>query len=199
MKTTLDVDINQIQEMFDRALIQDNSYTERRVRRMIAQELDRAKKTLQTAASANLKNDPREAYKAVSYAVYKKIIGGNVNIMNRRQAQGQQWRTSRRGASQKTLRIDSYRGADRGFILRWANQGTDDRVAETMNNHAIRTENAEDRYKNRKGGYKSSTIGYRGSITPVNWFNKTAAQAMNVACKSIAETIEKMVQEQFGA
>ena len=68
------------------------------------------------------------------------------------------------------MRIDSYHGVDRGFILRFLNAGTVER---------------ESRY------------GKRGSLRPRNWFGVSSAYQMDAAADEVAQEIENMLQQEF--
>lgn len=88
--------------------------------------------------------DPRKAHQAVRMMIYKKIIGGNLNIFAPRKAGASKYADfhpkgkmtpgqrggNRRKRSADTIRMDTYMGKDRGFILRWMQKGTNDRTIE---------------------------------------------------------------------
>ena len=66
----------------------DNPDFEKRLRGVIRKILGHARANLRKDAASGLQmeNDPRHAYKAVRYAVYKRIFGGQVNILQSRKA-----------------------------------------------------------------------------------------------------------------
>ena len=68
----------------------DNPGFEKRLRGVIRKVLGEVRAALQKDAQSGLQmqSDPRKAYKAVRYAVYKRIIGGQVNILQSRKASG---------------------------------------------------------------------------------------------------------------
>ena len=113
----------------------DNPDFEKRLRGVIRKILGEARANLRKDAASGLqmKDDPRHAYKAVRYAVYKRLFGGQVNILNSRRAGGETgYRPARtltpgqRGGNRRTRQsrnLDKYEGVDRGFILRWLNNG----------------------------------------------------------------------------
>jgi tRNA(Met) C34 N-acetyltransferase TmcA len=68
------------------------------------------------------------------------------------------------------MQIDSYEGADRGFILRFQNAGTVER---------------ETRY------------GSRGSLRARHWFGISSAFQMDAAASRVAEEIENLLQQEF--
>jgi tRNA(Met) C34 N-acetyltransferase TmcA len=68
------------------------------------------------------------------------------------------------------MQLDSYEGADRGFILRFQNAGTVDR---------------DTRYGNR------------GSLRARHWFGVSSAYQMDAAATKVAVMIEQMLDSEF--
>ena len=64
---------------------------EKDVRKIVRYVLQRAAKELRKDAHAILPNDPRKAYQAVRSAVYKRLLGGQVNILSRRKNNGRMY------------------------------------------------------------------------------------------------------------
>ena len=135
--------------------------------------------------------DPRQARRSVRTAVYKKILGANINIYNSRKAHG---RTSyepprkgstgrggnRRSRSMNTQRIMSYGPNDRGFILRFINSGTNGRnIQFTVN---------ESRHVDKWNAHPNT--GYRGQITPRNFFRPVGERALVQAADHLANLID---------
>ena len=130
-----------------------NPEMRRRINEVIRQTLAAVRKSLQNQAHSGLqmKSDPRNAYKAIRMAVYRRIFGGQVNILqNRRAGNLRLYEPQRKGTSDpygrggnratrsgRTTTMMSYQGADRGFILRFLNQGTDDRAIHSMGNRNL--------------------------------------------------------------
>ena len=128
--------------------------------------------------------DPRHAYKAVRNSVYKQIFGGQINILSSRKRGAptryqrprklddnpHQRGGNRRKRSLRTMQLDSYEGADRGFILRFQNAGTVDR---------------DTRYGNR------------GSLRARHWFGVSSASQMDAAATKVAVMIEQMLDSEF--
>ena len=122
------------------ALLTKDPGMEKAVKGIIREALKMVRRKLSGGASAGLrmKNDPRQAYKAIKMAVYRRILGGNVSILQKRKAGAKHdmWLPSghvgrggnRRKRSQRTIDLQSYYGEDRGFILRFLNQGTQERA-----------------------------------------------------------------------
>lgn len=155
-----------------------NPMMRKRINEVIRQTLAKVRKTLQGEAQAGLQmgSDPRKAYKAVRMAVYRRLFGGQVNILQSRRAGNLRLyepprHPSRRGGNRikrpqggRTETLMSYQGADRGFILRFLNAGTNER---------------------------GSRYGNRGSIQPRNWFGPRSQAEMEAA----AANIDKMIDE----
>jgi len=157
-----------------------NPETRKRIRKIIREEMKDAAKRLREDARDPLvmQSDPRKAYKAVKSTVYRKVLGGNVSILNRRKAGARyqlvrerkldknphMWGGNRRPRSQRTEALESYYGADRGFVLRFLNSGTAQR-------HTI--------------------YGNRGSIAARNWFTDVAPKEMDLAAENLSAVIEE--------
>ena len=161
------------------AMLVSNPDTAAAMRKLISQEVSKARAAVAQAASGALKNDPREAWKAVRRSVYKSILGGQVNILNQKGAASgsngyrparkldsnpHQRGGNRRKRSARTDRIDGYVGKDRGFILRFVNSGTAER---------------QTRY------------GRRGSITARNWFPNIGQRELEAAAERLAVEIDR--------
>ena len=161
------------------AMLVSNPDTAAAMRKLISQEVSKARAAAAQAASGALKNDPREAWKAVRRSVYKSILGGQVNILNQKGAASgsngyrparkldsnpHQRGGNRRKRSANTDRIDGYVGKDRGFILRFVNSGTAER---------------QTRY------------GRRGSITARNWFPNIGQRELEAAAERLAAEIDR--------
>lgn len=161
------------------AMLVSNPDTAAAMRKLISQEVSKARAAVAQAASGALKNDPREAWKAVRRSVYKSILGGQVNILNQKggasgsngyrptrklDSNPHQRGGNRRKRSAETDRIDGYVGKDRGFILRFVNSGTAER---------------QTRY------------GRRGSITARNWFPNIGQRELEAAAERLAVMIDR--------
>lgn len=162
----------------------DNPRTRKELQAIIRRAINEARRNVVKDAQSVLENDPRHAYKAVRYSVYKQILGGNINILsssrrgsptnydpprklseNPRQRGG-----NRRKRSVETMRYMSYEGVDRGFILRFLNAGTVKR---------------ETRYGNR------------GSLTARDWFGRSSVLQLDVAAARVSQEIEALLQQEF--
>lgn len=174
--------IEQFQEQL-RKMQTDNPSTKRALQAIIRRAISEARKNVIKDAQDVLENDPRHAYKAVRNSVYKQIFGGQINILSSlKRGAATKWVKpkkdrpenarggNRRKRSQRTMQIDSYEGADRGFILRFQNAGTVER---------------ETRY------------GKRGSLRARHWFGISSAFQMDAAASRVAEEIENLLQQEF--
>ena len=161
----------------------DNPRTKKELQDIIRRCINEARKNVVKDAQDVLKdNDPRHAYKAVRHSVYKQIFGAQINIISSyrrgaatnyekpRTLQEGQRGGNRRKRSLDTMRMESYEGKDRGFILRFQNDGTRDR---------------------------STRYGDRGHISARHWFGISTAFQMDGAAARIAEEIETMLQQEF--
>ena len=158
-----------------------NPKTQAVLRKMIRQYVLQARE--QVVNSIHFKNgDPRGAARAVRTAVYKKVLGANINIFNSRKAQGsnsyeppRKLRQGQRGGNRlprnhDTERSMHYAPQDRGFILRFVNSGTTNRTT---------------RYGNR------------GAIAARNFFRPLGDRAMGVMRDNLATAIEAELTKLF--
>ena len=174
---------------FARLMFTDKE-TRNRIRKIIREELKDTAKRLREDARYELPNDPRKAYRAVRASIYRKILGGNVSILNPKRA-GQRYQLIKprkldqnpfqRGGNRvprgaRTESVDTYFGKDRAFILRFLNSGTDVRMAGS------------------RGGRLS---GNRGSITARNWFQNMAPHEMELAAENLSNVIEEELAEAY--
>ena len=180
-------------------LMMSNPAMEKRVQGLIRKVLLEARRTISNKAKTDIKADPRQAYKAVKTAVYKRILGGSVSILNKKRAgatslyepprtlQPGQRGGNRRSRSMRTEQVMSYQGADRGFILRFLNQGTDDRAIHSMGNRNL-----------SRGGIsilKTKSIGAnRGSITARNWFGNASHAELEKVAGNLDQIIDNIIQ-----
>lgn len=165
--------------MFDHLLTTDPDFN-MNFRKLIRKVLKEARKNLSDDAASFIKNDPRKASRAVKYAVYKQIFGGNLSILSKRKAgakyqlvkerklnPGQIGGNRRKYVDDDRNRLQNYYGADRGFILRFLNAGTDDR---------------------------KTRYGNRGSLRKSGWFERTAPWEMQAAAIEVANEINEYIK-----
>lgn len=192
---------------FEKKLAQlktENPGFEKRLRDVIRKILGHARANLRKDAANGLQmeSDPRNAYKAVRFAVYKRLFGGQVNILQSRRAGAMRLyepqRTldpgkrggNRRQRSQRTTNLMSYNGVDRGFILRWLNGGMN-----RTNPRTIRfTENP---YRKVDKWNKHPNTGYRGAIAARNWFGNASLMELRTVAGEMQQLIDKIIKDEF--
>lgn len=190
---------------FEKKLAQlktDNPGFEKRLRGVIRKTLGHARSNLRkdAASGLNMDNDPRHAYKAVRFAVYKRLFGGQVNILQSRKAgapsgyepprtlvQGQRGGNRRVRTSRN---LNKYEGVDRGFILRWLNNG----MTKT-NPRVIRFTENEGRHVDRWN--KHPNTGNRGAIKARNWFRGASLEELQKVAGEMQALIDKIIKEEF--
>lgn len=167
-----------------------NTKTQKALQKLIRQVMMEAREKV--IKSEKFKDgDPRGAARAVRTSVYKKILGANINIYNSRKAHGStNYEPPRKGLpkrggnrqsrSAKTARIMSYDALDRGFILRWLNDGVNERSIEFAHNS---------RRKVDKWNHHPNT-GNRGSIAARHWFRQAGSPALQRAVDNLANLID---------
>lgn len=171
MPTIVTVEKN---EHLERLLMSDRAM-QKKVRNAVARMLSKARTDVRRDTRSVIGNDPRDSYKAVKRAVYKRILGGSISILQKRKAGSTRvsvtkdtTNTGRGGnrckRSARTEQMDSYYGEDRGFILRFLENGTSERT---------------------------SRYGNRGSISARGWFGPSSERALG---KNAGE-FERMVNE----
>lgn len=161
-----------------------NSTTEAKVEEVVRKVLGEVRRSMQDAARGVMDSDPRSAYKAVRSMVYRRVLGGNVSILDGRRGRGVltiyepprrlrpgQWGGNRRVRSERTARLMSYQGRDRAFILRFINNGT-------------------------KG--RNTRYGFRGAITGRDWFGQRSQNEMEAASVRICQMIDKYLAQVAG-
>ena len=176
--------------------------TDPKMRKVIQQHIREAlfEARRDVMASSPLENDPREAIKSIRTTVYKKVLGGNINILNGKKAHGSnnyepprtltpgQRGGNRRSRSERTKQIMGYAPLDRGFILRFVNSGTKTRVI-GFRNTIKGNRTRYDKLVTRINSGEKSRTGNRGAIAPRNWFMQSSESALGNAASNIAEMI----------
>lgn len=163
------------------SMLVSNPDTAANIRKLITQEIAKARVAISQSAKGAMASDPRQAYKAVRRSVYKSILGGQVNIFNPRggaSSSGSSFAKARkldnhphqrggnrRKRSARTDQVDGYVGKDRGFILRFVNSGIS---------------------KPRQTRY-----GNRGSIAARNWLATSGQRELEAAAERLSALIDK--------
>ena len=177
----------------------------KRLREVIAAEMKAARNRI--VSSIKFKNgDPRGAAHSVRRVIYKKILGGNINILNRRTAGAPSnyeaprkvypGMKGQRGGnhmlrSQRTQDILHYGPLDRGFILRMVNSGTNPRYANGRN--------VTGGNRNMSNFFKLQEQGdyYRGSIAARNFFGPNGSREIDKALTNLSTIIEQEFNKLF--
>ena len=163
------------------SMLVSNPDTAANIRKLITQEIAKARASISQSAKGAMASDPRQAYKAVRRSVYKSILGGQVNIFNPRggaSSSGSSFAKARkldnhphqrggnrRKRSARTDQVDGYVGKDRGFILRFVNSGIS---------------------KPRQTRY-----GNRGVIPARNWLATSGQRELEAAAERLSALIDK--------
>jgi len=177
-----------------------NPMMRKRINEVIRQMLAKVRKGLQDHAASGLQmeSDPRKAYKAIRMAVYRRIFGGQVNILSPRNTKlgrlyeppkklkPKQRGGNRKTRSNRTTELMSYMGADRGFVLRFLNQGTRVRYNGGRNG---RTEAQYQKFILNNEGR-----GHRGSIAARDWFEGASQRQLEYAAGNIDKMIDEIIQ-----
>ena len=155
---------------------------EKKVRKIVRQVLKGAQASV--AQAADLQSN-KQAAMAVRKAVYKKLLGGNINILDSRGKAGTRAplppesprkKSHDRGGNRmpRTRRTEdllTYAGKDRAFILRFLNSGTP----------------------------KRSTNGVRnvGQIAARGWFDNASYKAIQHAAEQFELLLDELIKKEF--
>lgn len=195
------VGLNEQLKELDKLLASDPEMEEH-IRKIIRDVLMEARSELSSNASSGLgmEADPRAAYRAIRTTVYRQILGGNVNILRKKKAGSlrDMWlpsgHTGRGGnrmkRSGRTIKLQSYWGPDRGFVLRFLNQGTGDRSIKHYRKDPRRT-----KWPSVPKWSKNPNTGNRGAIAPRNWFGPASYARLQAAAEILTARIEQLIAE----
>ena len=169
-------------------LLTTNPEMEKKVRRIVRQVIMGVMDPVKQAAD---RQSTKQAAQAVRKAVYKKLLGGNINILDGRGRAGSraplppvrhrlEYETNRKGnhrggnripRSRRTEDLLTYQGADRAFILRFLNSGTP----------------------------KRDTNGIRrvGQIAARHWFEDTSHAALQHAAEQFDKLLDALIAKEF--
>ena len=163
-------------------LLTTNPEMEKKVRRIVRQVIMGAMDLVKQAAD---RQSTKQAAQAIRKAVYKKVLGGNLNILDGRRSAGgraplppESIRKKSRAIggnriprSRRTEDLLTYQGADRAFILRFLNSGTP----------------------------KRDTNGIRrvGQIAARHWFEDTSHAALQHAAEQFDMLLDALIAKEF--
>ena len=181
---TLDVNDSVVVEqsrVLEQAL-STNPKTQKALQKLVQQVLKEARKQVVSATRGALDSDPRGAAHSIRRTVYKKLLGGNLNILNMRKRAGKPTnyepprtlRPHQRGGNRvprgtRTNTVMHYGPHDRGWILRMVDSGTDVRTA---------------------GSRGGRLTGNRGAIAPRHFFGPAATRSLMQAADNLAQLID---------
>ena len=168
-------------------LLLTNPEMEKKVRRIVRQVILGAMGPVQQAAD---RQSAKQAAQAVRKAVYKKILGGSINILDSRGRAGSraplppvrhrlEYDTNSKGnhrggnripRSRRTEDLLTYQGKDRAFILRFLNSGT----------------------TSRHNGYRST-----GAIAARNWFKNITHRELQAASEQFDLLLDALIKKEF--
>ena len=204
--------LQELSQKLDRLLL-SNPDMEKKVQTIIGKALSKAKKHVSAAVAAKIENDPRQAYKAVRRTVYRRILGGNINILARKRAgsasnytptrtlKSGQRGGNRMARNERTMRMESYGGEDRGFILRFLDSGTKGRTMGRFSTDEHRSKvrrGSQGGDLAKYGNLSKVNTGNRGSITGGHFFADLAWGEMEMVGQQLEVEIDKLIAEEFG-
>ena len=184
------------------AALSTNPKTEKALQKLIRKALMQARSELSDYIKTKLDNDdPRGAARAVRTSVYRKILGGNINILDSKKSHGTnsyepprtlrpgQRGGNRRPRSKRTDKVMHYTGEDRQFILRFVNSGTKQRAIERQ--VEIKLAGGGSKFK---WVQDASKYGNRGSISARGFFKSGADVALRRAAGYLADMINEEIE-----
>lgn len=177
-----------------------NPKTQKALQKLIRKALMQARSELSSYIKTKFENnDPRGAARAVRTSVYRKILGGNINILNGKKAHGSnsyepprtlqpgQRGGNRRPRSQRTNTVMHYAGEDRGFIVRFVNSGTKQRAIERL----MRVSGTN----KFRWTADATKYGNRGSIAPRDFFASGASPRLQRAAEYLSDMIDEELEK----
>ena len=164
-------------------LLTTNPEMEKKVRRIVRQVIMGAMDPVKQAAD---RQSTRQAAQAVRKAIYKKVLGANLNILDGRGKAGGRGplppesarkRSHARGGnriprSRRTEDLLTYQGKDAAFILRFLNSGTPNR--------------------------RDNGIRYVGQIAARHWFENVSHTALQHAAEQFDMLLDALIAKEFG-
>ena len=190
-------------------LLATNPEMEAKMRRVISKVLIKAQSKMRKDVGTDLPNDPRNAAKAVRKAVYRQILGGNINILRKRRAtegassytptrtlKSGQRGGNRRLRSERTMRMEAYNASDRGFILYWLNSGTKGRSMSKYQSDPRRGNVKRGSQGGDVSKYgKTVNTGSRGSISARNIFSKHLIELSDFIDMTLTKEFGDLIQK----
>lgn len=161
----------------------------------------RAKDVVVQATRSAVKTDPREAWRGVSLG-YSDRRGAPVlfiGINEKRDVDRRAWNPTRkktrgaRSVSPDTVKRNSYFGRSRGFVLRWLNSGTQQRLTK----HRARWNKDHTSYRYKENEKSTATAANRGAIRGKRFFSKSAQRALIWISNDWLHDTAQLVERKF--
>ena len=194
------------------AALSTNPKTQKALQKLVREVVLEARRKVVNSIQFD-NGDPRNTRQAIRTTVYRKILGGNLNILNSKKSHSgtngyvapRKLRTGQRGGNRipldpegRTYKIQHYPPFDRQFIMRFVDSGTKQRFVGFRNamssnhNRYLQTKDRWDAGKTRTGN--------RGAIAARGFFARYGERAMEMAADKLAgligtelaATLEKM-------
>ena len=181
------------------AALSTNPKTQKALQKLVREAVLEARRVVVNSIHFD-NGDPRNTRQSVRTTVYRKILGGNINILNSKKSHGKngyvaprKLRPKQRGGNRmarsvRTQQILNYSGLDREFIMRFVDSGTKQRFVGFRNamssnhNRYLQTKDRWDAGENRTGN--------RGAIAARGFFARYGERAMEMAAERLAVLIE---------
>ena len=183
------------------AALSTNPKTQKALQKLIREVVLEARRRVVNSIKFD-NGDPRNTRQAVRTTVYRKILGGNLNLFQGKRRKDRhnntyhapkKLRPGQRGGnrmkrSRRTQQILSYSPIDREFIMRFVDSGTKQRFVGFRNerkanhNRYLQTKALWDAGENRTGN--------RGAIAARGFFARYGERAMELAADRLAGLIE---------
>lgn len=174
-------------------MMTDNPDTRKAIQQLIRETLWEARNNTAHEIEGIIGNNGQTA-RALRNIVFQKVLGGNINILNKKRGTAQ-WKVvqktrkveqnprmrggNRRRRSMRTIQLQGYEPTARGFILRFQDSGTKNRF--------IGGRNTMSKYYDmvKKG------TGNRGQITAGEFFVRIASKYLGQGAEKLAKMIEE--------
>lgn len=181
------------------AALSTNPKTQKALQKLIREAVLAARQSVVQAIKFG-NGDPRETRRAVRSTVYRKVLGGNLNILNskkehqrgsyippRAKPSGKRG-GNRRPRSPRTIKMLGYSWFERQFILRFVDSGTKQRFIGFRN--AAKSNRNRYREVKQRWDLCGNRTGNRGSIAARGFFARYGERAMEMAAEKLAGLIE---------
>lgn len=202
----------ELSQKLDR-LLASNPEMEKQIQRIVGKVLNMVRDNVSEEYRKKLKSDPRQASKAVRRMVYRRILGGNINILRNKRAGSPNKYTptrtlkpgqrggNRRDRDERTMRMESYGGRDRGFILRFLELGTEARRMGRYKKDPHRGKvkrGSQGGDVSKYGNIGMVNTGNRGSLHAYHIFADASPRAMELALPLLQHEIDALIKQEFG-